>query len=92
VPHQDGGRAEARALAHFSSPPQLRWPRWRDETTCNPPPHHRCAAACRIQKELQRYHEDLQSQQAKVARMREEAADEYDIKKQVSATRCWLNE
>lgn len=47
---------------------------------------HSPALRCRrLQKELQSYHTDLEKQRAKVARMREEAADEYDIKKQVRA-------
>jgi hypothetical protein len=35
-------------------------------------------------KELISYHKELEQQKAKVAKMRENNADEYDIKKQVS--------
>lgn len=42
----------------------------------SPPPR-------RTQKELQRYHEELEAQKSKVARMRADNADEHDIKKQV---------
>ena len=39
----------------------------------------------RIQKELLRYEEELERQRAKVARMRLEGADEYDVRKQASS-------
>lgn len=38
---------------------------------------------CRTEKELSKYHEELEAQKAKVAKMRADGADEYDIKKQV---------
>lgn len=41
------------------------------------------AVVSRLQKELQRYIEEVEAQKGKVARMRTAAADEYDIKKQV---------
>jgi hypothetical protein len=39
---------------------------------------------CRTRKELTKYHEELDKQKEKVAKMRADARDEHDIKKQVS--------
>ena len=41
----------------------------------------------RLQKELQRYLEDLAAQKSKVVQMRAASADEYDVKKQVRRAR-----